>query len=182
MNMTDEKMDEYMDFYERTFVDDERAETKSRGLPKQLLDMFPTGRPNGSAPPPYSYDEHTKKEHASISQRLAFVVSSLRMRPIATYKEDDDDDNKTKPRIGSFYKRYRRVEDLDSFAKFFHEKVAETVAVKLETLLVAVRQMERKLIRWREARVKQGLEDRESSDSESSTGGSPPSVPEKGVN
>ena len=56
MNMTGEQLDEYIDWYERTFVDEPRAEEKARALPKQLLDMFPTGRIDGSDPTPYSHD------------------------------------------------------------------------------------------------------------------------------
>lgn len=163
MSMTGGQLDEYMDYYERAFVDEMRAETKSRGLPKQLLDMFPTGRADGSIPRPCSYSEHMEKEQASISQKLASVMGSLQPRPIAAPGEDNDE---IQPKIGSFYKRYRQVEDLEDHAKYFHEMVAEAVGIKLVTLLVAVGQMERKLIVWREARVKEGLQTSENDSSD----------------
>lgn len=163
MTMTGDQLDEYLDFFERTFVDVERAETKHRGLPKQLLDMFPTRRPDGSAPLPYSYSDYVEKEQVSISQTVESVVGSLQMRPIATNGEEDSE---TQPKIGSFYKRYRRVEDLEDQAKFFHERVADRAGIKLETLLVAVGQMERKLIRLREAEVREGLAEDEEEEAE----------------
>lgn len=150
MRMTGEEMDQYMDFYERTFIDEERAKTKSRGLPEQLLDMFPTGRLDGSSPAQYGYKEEEEKEEASKKKTLEAVMGSLKVRPITP-----DGSDEPVPRIGNFYKCYRKVEDLDGHAKVFHEKVAQHLGVKLETLLLAVRQLERKLIVCKEAKARE---------------------------
>ena len=151
MKMSGEQLDEYMDYYERTFIDSDRVEQK---LPKDLLDMFPTGRLDGSEPASYSYQEQFPKEQEAVEETLNAVIGSMRLRNVIT-KESEEPVR----RIGSFYKRYRRAEDLDGNAKVFHEKVAERVGVKLETLVLAVGQMERLLIKWREAKVKEGLEE-----------------------
>ena len=153
MTMTGEQLDEYMDYYERTFVDETRAETKGRALPKELLDMFPTGRQDGSAPASSTYCDRSKKEEASHREKLAAVMGSLQIRPITSH---EDGDSETEPMIGDYYKRYRKVEDLEEHAKLFHETVAEAIGIKLETLLVAVGQLERKLIKFQEARIKAG--------------------------
>ena len=147
MKMTGEELDQYMDFYERTFIDEERAKTKSRGLPEQLLDMFPTGRLDGSSPAEYSYKEQEETEEASRKKTLQTVIGSLKLRPIIA-----DDSDESIPRIGSSYKRYRKVEDLDGCAKVFHEKVAQVAGIKVETLLLAVGQLERKLIVYNQKR------------------------------
>lgn len=151
MKMTGEQMDQYMDYYERTFIDKERVESENRGLPNELLDMFPTGRANGSSPAPYSYKEQTDKEQAATEQKLKTVVGAMKLRPIAA-------ENNKEPvrRIGDFYKRYRRVEDLEGVAKVFYERVAEAVGVRVETLVLAVGQVERRLIVWREGRLREG--------------------------
>ena len=151
MEMTGEQLDEYMDYYERTFIDPARVEQK---LPKELLDMFPTGRLDGSEPASYSYHEQFAKEQEAVEETLETVIGSMRLRNVIS-KESEAPVR----RIGSFYKRYRRAEDLDGSAKVFHEKVAGMVGVKLETLVLAVGQMERLLIKWREAKVKEGLEE-----------------------
>lgn len=151
MEMSGEQLDEYMDYYERTFIDTDRIEQK---LPKDLLDMFPTGRLDGSEPASYSYQEQFAKEQEAVEETLNAVIGSMRLRKVIT-KESEEPVR----RIGSFYKRYRRAEDLGGNAKIFHEKVAEMVGVKLETLVLAVGQMERLLITWREAKVKEGLEE-----------------------
>lgn len=157
MEMSGEQLDEYMDYYERTFIDTDRVEQK---LPKDLLDMFPTERLDGSEPASYSYQEQFAKEQEAVEETLDAVVGSMRLRNVIS-KESKEPVRRT----GSFYKRYRRVEDLDGNARVFHEKVAEMVGVRLETLVLAVGQMERLLIKWREARVKEGLEDEEEEDS-----------------
>ena len=158
MEMSGEQLDEYMDYYERTFIDQDRVEQK---LPKELLDMFPTGRLDGSEPASYSYQEQFAKEQEAVEETLDAVIGSMRLRNVIS-KESEE----SVLRIGSFYKRYRRVEDLDGPAKVFHEKVAEMVGVKLETLVLAVGQMERLLIKWREAKVKEGLEEEEKEEEE----------------
>ena len=151
MAMSGEQLDEYMDYYERTFIDTDRVEQK---LPKDLLDMFPTGRLDSSEPASYSYQEQFAKEQEAVEETLEAVVGSMRLRNVIS-KESEE----SVRRIGSFYKRYRRIEDLDGDAKVFHEIVAERVGVRLETLVLAVGQMERLLIKWREGKVKEGLEE-----------------------
>ena len=151
MEMSGEQLDEYMDYYERTFIDQDRVEQK---LPKDLLDMFPTGRLDGTEPASYSYKEQSAKEQKAVEETLEAVIGSMRLRNIVSKQSEEP-----VRRIGSFYKRYRRVEDLDGNAKVFHEKVAEMVGVRLETLVLAVGQMERLLIKWREAKIKEGLEE-----------------------
>ena len=156
MNMSGEQLDEYMDYYERTFIDTDRIEQK---LPKELLDMFPTGRLDGSEPVPYSYQEQFAKEQEAVQETLDAVIGSMKPRKVIS-KESE----KPVRRIGSLYKRYRRVEDLNSYAKVFHEKVADLVGVKLATLVLAVGQMERLFIKWREAKVKEGAEGEKNGD------------------
>ncbi len=166
MKMTGQQLDEYMDYYERTFVDPERVEQKSRGLPKQLLDMFPISRLDGSEPIPYSYQEQAEKEQVAAEQTLKHVVGSLRLRPVTSGAGDGGDGEEGVHRVGSFYKRYRRVEDLDGVASVFYERVAEKVGVSIETLVLAVSQVERLLIRWREKKRKQKADENDEEDRE----------------
>ena len=163
MNMTGEQLDEYMDYYERTFIDPDRIEQK---LPKELLDMFLTGRLDGSEPVTYSYQEQFTKEQEAVEGTLDAVIGSMKLRKVIP-KESEEPVR----RIGSLYKRYRRVEDLNDYAKVFHEKVAELVGVKLETLVLAVGQMERLLIKWREAKVKEGAEGEGNGETDEGEGG-----------
>lgn len=160
MDMTGEQLDDYMDWYERTYVDESRVEEKARGLPKQLLDMFPIGRTDGSSPTPYNYDQMAVKEQETIDKRLNVVMGKLRLRNVVPDNpEDSAGVHGDSTRIGSFYKRYRKVEDLTPHAKVFHEAVAEAIGVRLESLILAVGQVERSLVKWREAKVKADKEE-----------------------
>ena len=155
MNMTGEQLDEYMDWYERTLVDESRAEEKSRGLPKQLLDMFPIGRIDGSDPTPYSHDRMAAQEEEAVDKKLNTVMCKLRLRNvISDDPEGSMGTSEDSTRIGSFYKRYRKVEDLTPHAKAFHEAVAQATGIGLETLILAVGQVERRLVKWKDAKVK----------------------------
>ena len=155
MSMMGEQLDEYMDWYERTYVDDSRAEGKPHGLPKQLLDMFPTGRTDGSSPTPYKYDQISVKEQDTIDKRLHIVIGNLRLRNVVS---DDSEDSigvhEDSIQVGSFYKRNREAKDLTPHARAFHEAAAKAIGVRLETLILAVGQVERQLVKWREAKLK----------------------------
>lgn len=155
MNMTGKDMDEYMDWFERTFVDNVRAEEKDRALPQQLLEMFPTGRTDGSSRTQYNYGEVAAKEQETIDKSLSLVMGKMRLHKVVS---DDHEDVDGFPEgstgIGSFHKRYKKVEDLTPHALAFHEAAAELIGVKLEALLLAVWQVERKLTKYREAKVK----------------------------
>ena len=153
MDMSSSQLDQYMDYYERTFVDESRAETKPRGLPKELLDMFPTNRTDGSSPTPYNYAEQAEKERVSTDEALKSVVGSLSVRPVAP--EDDE----TADRIGSKYRRYRNLENMEETARVFHAKVADLVGIKVQTLAVAVAQLERRLMVYREAQVRKARDE-----------------------
>ena len=155
MNMTGEQLDEYMDWYERTFVDESRAEEKPRALPKQLLDMFPIGRIDGSDPTPYNYDRVAVEEEEAVDKKLNMVICKLRLRNVLSEESEGSMGiNEDSTRIGSFYKRYRKVEDLTPHAKAFHEAVAQAVGIGLETLILAVGQVERRLVKWKDVKVK----------------------------
>ena len=159
MKMTGKQLDQYMDWYERTFIDEAHAQQKEGGQPKQLLDMFPTGRLDGSTPTEYDYAKATAEERENAETRLASVMGSMTLRYIQS-RDAASKDSEPVRRVGSLYRRYRKVEDLadHKHARAFYEAASATVGIKLETLVLAVVQVEQKLIAWREARVKEGLE------------------------
>lgn len=153
MTMSGKRLDDYLDWYERTWIDDERAGEKPRGLPKQLLDMFPTGRPAGDTPEPYSHAEEEDKERQSLEQMSAEVIANLQIRDVVQETAEDDSEIDTH-RVGSYYKRYRRLNDLTPNAKVFYQAVATRAGISLETLVSGVLQVERKLMIWRASQLK----------------------------
>ena len=147
-NMSDDQMDEYLDWFETTWVDEERARNNPRGHPEQLLDMFPTGRRRTTPPAHSNAQQEYQANDEALERKLRTVQEHLKVREIVS---DRDARRSRRPinRIGSYYKRYRKVDDLSDAARTFHEAAANLVAVTLPSLLVAVRQVEQKLIKWR---------------------------------
>ncbi|KAI4133614.1 MAG: hypothetical protein LQ338_000126 [Usnochroma carphineum] len=153
-----DQMDEYLDWFERTWVDEERARKHPRGYPEQLLDMFPTERPESSSNPTVNPDSERQLDEDALEQKLMAVQGSLRMREVIP---DDGDDVRTGERfhrIGSLYKRYKKMGHMLATARAFHEAAASLGAIKLHTLLVAVMQMEHKLFGWRRRQLRSAEE------------------------
>lgn len=160
MKMSGAQLDEYLDWFEQTWVDEERLETKKRGHPKELLDMFPTGRLDGSSFAEISFDEESKIDQASADRNLTNVQGSLKMRDVVSAEHEGKSNNPVR-RIGSFYKRYRKPEDLTPQARKFHEIAASLVGISLSSLLIAILQTECKIQVWRRNQLQKDGEDSE---------------------
>lgn len=148
MKMSGAQLDEYLDWSEQTWVDEESLESRKRVLPKQLLDMFPTGRLDDSSPAKVTFAEELNLAQAATVQTREGVQGGLLMRGIIS-EEREGKSKKPVRRLGSFYKRYRKTEDLTPHAEKFHKTAASLVGISLSTLLIAILQIERKLQLWR---------------------------------
>jgi RNA polymerase I-specific transcription initiation factor RRN7 len=166
MKMSGAQLDEYLDWYEKTWIDEEDDKEKKGRLPQQLLDMFPTGRTNGSTAATVDFGAETKAEQQILDDKLRKIQSRLKPRAVITAEREETTKGPVR-RPGSFYKRYRKIEDLPPQAKTFHEAAASLIGVSLSTLVIAVRQMERNLQVWRAERLKE--RDGESQDDESTS-------------
>ena len=163
MNMSDEKLDEYLDWSEKTWVDENR-EPKKHDLPKQLLDMFPTGRLDGSPQVQTNFGEEAKMQGLFSYEKLKNVQKHLRMRKVISEKNEGESQNIIR-RIGSFYKRYRNVEDLPPQAELFYETAASLISTSKSVLVQAVYRTEGNLQLWRAKQLKEEkMEDGENGD------------------
>ena len=155
LDMTADQIDEYLDWYERTWVEEGNQEQKKHGLPTQILDMFPTGRLDGSSAPTVDLEAMISAEQDGLDLKLKAVQGSLKLREIVS-KEKEGKSKVPVQRIGAFYKRYKKAEDLPPHAKTFYEAAANLIGVSLATLILAVLQTEQKLLNYRERRIKEG--------------------------
>ncbi|KAL8673257.1 MAG: hypothetical protein Q9168_002295 [Polycauliona sp. 1 TL-2023] len=183
-NLSGAQMDEYLDWFEKTWVDEERARSHPRGYPEQLLDMFPTKRED-ARPTRKTIEEENQADDEALKRKLKTVQGHLKARKIIS---DRDARESRVPinRIGSSYKRYRKIEDLSDTARRFHETAAGLAAMKLSSLLVAVLQIEQKLIRLRKRDLEAGAvddnasgnqeESKDDSNSDQTSDGSEPSM------
>ncbi|KAI9816205.1 MAG: Pol I core factor CF [Pycnora praestabilis] len=152
--MTGDELDNYLDWYERTWISDTGEEPKAS---KQLLDMFPTGRvDHGMKPKEIRLDTTTEgsQEHGAITHKLKHVQGALRPSR-AVSKEDELEIKKPTRRPGSVYKHYRTEDDLPSHARAFYEAAAAVVGLSLTSLVRAVFQTECKLHAWAHRQRKQ---------------------------
>ena len=156
MAMSGEQLDEYLDWYEKTWIKEEVQVPSSRRLPQQLLDMFPTGRPDGSLPVGLNPEQEAKADQVALNHKLKTVQSSLKLRVIVSEGNEEISEKPVK-RIGSFYKRYRNIENLSPQAKAFYEATASSIGISLSSLVLAVFQVERKLEIFRTKEVKDKL-------------------------
>lgn len=143
MAMSGEQLDEYLDWYEKTWVKEDSQEPRSRRIPQQLLDLFPTGRLDGSSPAKVDLDQEARTDQIALAQKLKTVQGNLHLRNTISEESEENNEQPVK-RIGSFYKRYRNIDDLSPEAKTFYEAVASTVGISLSSLTLAVIQLERK--------------------------------------
>ena len=151
MYLSSNQMDDYLDWYERTWVDETRAESAPRGASKQLLEMFPVS--SDSKRSAYDARSEATREHESKMVELRETMLNLQGRRVmgSDAKSDAGDAN---PPVGALYKRYRRADELSPHARDFHNAMANLAAIELDTLLTAVLQLEGKILAWRKQQLR----------------------------
>ena len=148
LEMSGEQVDDYLDWYERTWIDEDRARHKTRPLDEDFRKWFPTGRQDGSAPAIHDYEEKRKLEQHSAQRFSEDIVQTMQLRNVTSEKEEEES-GANASKIGNHYRRYRSCEELASDALLFHEVAANVTGTKLETLLRAIMQVEERLMKWR---------------------------------
>ena len=164
LHMSEQQLDEYLDWYERTWVNEPKRRQQKRDLPQELLDMFPTGRLDGSVPPRSSTDEMTEADQAAIESKLKAVQRSLKPRNVISSEEEEYNIEPIR-RIGSFYKRYHKEEDLPPHARTFFEAAASMIGVSFSSMVIAVLQTEQSLLNYRTREVRKEKQGRSNLDS-----------------
>ncbi|KAI9732843.1 MAG: Pol I core factor CF [Cirrosporium novae-zelandiae] len=161
--MSGEDMDAYLDWSEKRDIKRGTDKNEDQNIPQEILDMFPTTRaPNQTrtkiqpSPPIAS---------SSPLDSLTKVLDSLTLNSPHARSSCSRHIN----RPGSGYQLYRSKSDLpNSAAEAFYNKAAEVSGLKVEKLMVAVLQIERKLIARMERRGKgcsvQDIEDDDDDD------------------
>ena len=151
MKMSDMQIDHYLDWYEKTWIEP-RSEDSSSSF-YELQAMFPTGRSDESRPQASESVDATKdREYAAILDKIVNVQRNLKVRSVVS-EERAGKQKESIQRIGSAYKRYRRLDDLTPLAKKFYETTAQLAGLSLRTLVAAVYKMELELLRRRKEQL-----------------------------
>lgn len=155
-DMSEPQMDEYLSWYETTWLDEEARGNKPKALPMQLLDMFPTDGPGEPIDPTSPLPSEDKQARRDSEATLDKVKQVQRLMKATTVLLDSDVDGHAEHvrRPGSYYKRYRVIEDIPSVARTFFEAAARVVGLSLRSIVDAVYQTESKLEAWKLTRRK----------------------------
>lgn len=153
LEMSTDKLDEYMDWYGSTITNEEVREKGRAGkeaeFRRAMFCYFPTDRPTEQTG---ETGQQAVIENSASHQedRVKEVQASL--KPIRVL-EDDDAHNKGEPihRPGSDYKRYKDVSELSGVAEEFYKETAKLSGISIDMLVQCVFSMERRLQEWEES-------------------------------
>lgn len=134
--MSDRKIDDYLDWYEKTQV-------KQGNETQELTELFPLGHMRPQHPRP-------ELTEAEIDERLGTAQSYIRSVP-------PEKGNWVK-RAGDDHAIYRTAEDLPDLAKAFYGKAADISGLSLGKLVKAVYAVETRVYRWSNQERKAELE------------------------
>ena len=161
-NMSGEKVDAYMDWYQRTFTA-KHAITPRDEPHKDILAMFPLEDLSQRRVEPMRHEDKDAKLEQQTESALREMQASLRMNRTAN---DGDNLDVAKKAPGCMYPVFKHPESLDKFkiAKEFHEAAAEVACLSLELLLRAVTVCENQIDTWRENKRREAIIDPEDVD------------------
>ncbi|PYI00158.1 RNA polymerase I-specific transcription initiation factor Rrn7 [Aspergillus ellipticus CBS 707.79] len=134
--MTPAQLDEYMDWYESSWLDASKP-------PSRLANLFPLGPSARSRPGTPSVEIN---EGEALDAMVQISTGQLKSKKVIPSKGSESESDT--PRPGSSYARFRTESDLLDEARPFYETAAKVVGVSLSTLVRGVLQAENKITRW----------------------------------
>lgn len=139
LQMNFEDMDQYMDWYESSWLD------KPKAL-NPVADMFPTGRTEPDFVPEseMAVNSAATDPEVALKTLLSTVMGGLRPAPVSTSQDADD------LRPGSYYRRYRWESQLPETAHKFYSLAAQLATVSLSRLIRTVSNTESRITGWLE--------------------------------
>lgn len=155
--MTNHQLDQYMDWYQRTWIKggtSQPGQSQEGGIDKDILDMFPLHELPSQVKTREQIQQAEEEEQIRLSTWIKRVQSSLLPRR-AISAEEESDRGLDILRPGARYSRFRNPEDLSRGGKpvtIFHEEAAQTACLSVRALLMAVNRSEVKIELWQRER------------------------------
>ncbi|KUL88545.1 hypothetical protein ZTR_05370 [Talaromyces verruculosus] len=145
-HMTEGQLDDYLDWYQDTWLDQKQA-----GHP--LADMFPLtpakpdNRPDLKTGTEIQEEIDKKVREMTAGIRLAKIIpdDQAKGKKENAVDEYSDEEKEKIPRPGSSYRIYKTESDLPKTARKFYETAADLAGLSLRTLIAAVNRIETKL-------------------------------------
>jgi RNA polymerase I-specific transcription initiation factor RRN7 len=135
-SMSGSQMDQYLDWYQRTWTDESvREQDKDSDFRTALFREFPVG-PNDEQRSTSPAAINGKAIQEAETERLKAVQSKLKVRAVITEEEAQDQGDIKRP--GSQYKYFRKESDLPDNAKMFYEEAAKISGFSMKMLVKAV--------------------------------------------
>ncbi|CCU76953.1 RNA polymerase I specific transcription initiation factor Rrn7 [Blumeria hordei DH14] len=131
-NMDDKKIDQYLDWFQKSWLDERKPK-----ISELILDHFPLQSVG-------SYEE----EIGEIEPRFDKLIRIQEASTLQTSSSSIDHDKTKSFRPGAMYVRYRAIGDLTEEANNFYEHAASKVGVSTSFLVRAVFQMEVQIESW----------------------------------
>ena len=146
LDMSDEKLDDYMDWYGSVFAEETVREKgrigKEAEFRRALHRLFPIERSVQTASDAMDIDQ---EEPVPEDERLRKVQNSLRPTRV---KADVKSTEVVVKRPGNSYKRYRNVGELEGYAREVYEEAADMAALPIGSLVKCVFILEKRLEKW----------------------------------
>lgn len=152
--LSSQQLDQYLDWYGKTWLTDDYHREKKGKLPSQLLEMFPIASeilPDSTTSPDTAVT--SMLGIGLIEDRIKNVQRGLRIR--ATISGTQGYRGAVRSGVGELYKRFPTINELTPAATTFFAAAADTVGISLASLLSAVMYMESLIERWRRDRTEE---------------------------
>jgi RNA polymerase I-specific transcription initiation factor RRN7 len=141
-DMEPEQIDQYLDFYVDTFLDDTEIERRENNDFRRVLHgLFPIE--SAEQRPPVQLSDGIP--HKSQIETVKVVQSTVQSREI---RVADDAESKV-PRAGQMYTTWKKEEHVPKRAKKLCQKVARVGGLSMEMLVMTVSLTETRIEKWR---------------------------------
>ncbi|TID26905.1 RNA polymerase I-specific transcription initiation factor Rrn7 [Venturia nashicola] len=138
LKMTDSKIDDYLDYFDKTWtVDAPHTRDKDADFRTALMDMFPVGQRTST------YSNNLNLVELK-SRKLKAVQGAMKTGRVVTREQERALEKKI-VRPGSLYRRYRLASELDGHAMAFYTAAADYAGLDLQSVVRAVHLTEQKL-------------------------------------
>lgn len=143
LSMRPEQLDQYLDFYAETFLDDaEIQRTKDTDdFRNALYDMFPIDGTENHPP--------SQLSHRLSQQERLEIVSSVHSGMTAAAAVRDEEAEMDISRPGQMYMSWKNEQDIPEQARAFYEAAARLAGLSIDMLVMAVFFTEAKVEHWR---------------------------------
>jgi RNA polymerase I-specific transcription initiation factor RRN7 len=141
-SMSADQLDQYLDWYKDSFIDEARIEQTSDHFRKALYDLFPVD----DGPQTVNWKDQLPQPPTHRERLDTVKAVHSGHKPQRVIEEQPETTGVTRP--GEKYRIYRKEEDIPENARRFYEAVARCAGLSMDMLVMAVFFTEKKMDKW----------------------------------